>query len=201
MINKEELVIAAFDFDGTITTKDSLLDLYKYSFGNRKFIKGLIIHSLDILFYMIGIKKNDEVKEKLFKYFFKNISENEFNTLCNAYCENRLETIINSVALEKIKWHKEKGHVVVIISASFETWIKPWANKNGIEEVICTQYEVVNNQITGNIKGKNCHGIEKVNRLIEKYPKKEEYILYAYGDSKGDLDLLKFSDHPHFKKY
>jgi phosphoserine phosphatase len=43
---------------------------------------------------------------------------------------------------------------------------------------------------------KNCYGQEKVNRLLEVEPDRKNYYLYAYGDSRGDREMLAFADFP-----
>ena len=84
---------------------------------------------------------------------------------------------------------------VIIVSASIENWILPWAEKEGIEIVLATQIEVNEEErLTGYFSSPNCYGKEKVKRILEMYPNRENYILIAYGDSSGDFDMLSFAD-------
>ena len=82
-----------------------------------------------------------------------------------------------------------------------KNWIAPWAKENGIKEVISTEVEIKNSILTGKFRTRNCHGKEKVQRLLEKYPSREKYFLYAYGDSRGDKELLKLADKKFYRKF
>ena len=190
--------IAAFDFDGTITTRDTLPVFIRFSTDIKRIIWGgfLIVPSFSL--YKLKIISNKKAKERLFKAFFAGIDIDIFNDIANKFSD-RINGIINPIAIEKIKWHQQMGHEVIIISASAENWIHPWAAQQGINTVLATQLEIVDNKITGNFLGQNCHGTEKVDRLLKQYPNKENYTLYAYGDSSGDKELLALADYPFYR--
>ncbi|PXV67523.1 HAD superfamily hydrolase (TIGR01490 family) [Dysgonomonas alginatilytica] len=187
--------IAAFDFDGTITTKDTLFDFIRFYTGSGKLLKGLIKLSPTLILYKLGFIKNDVAKQKLFSYFFKNKNIDEFNKISLDYI-GRIHEIVRPAILKKIEWHQEQNHIVIIVSASIVNWIKPWASEMGIRTVLSTEIEVKNNIIEGSFSSKNCYGQEKVNRLLAQFPNRNEYILYAYGDSAGDKELLALADYP-----
>jgi len=193
--------IAAFDFDKTITRIDTLNDLIIYKFGMRKFIRKMTELSPLLFLYCLKIIPNYVAKQKLFASFFAGLTEKEFNGLCRDYSLNRIKNILRHEAIKKIEWHKKEGHKIIIISASMENWIKPWAEENSIDEVIATLPQIENSFLTGRFATKNCHGKEKVERLLEKYPEKEEYFLYAYGDSRGDRELLRLADKGFYRKF
>jgi HAD-superfamily subfamily IB hydrolase, TIGR01490 len=193
-------VIAAFDFDGTITTKDTLFDFIKFYVGKKKLILGLFILSPTLILYKIGIIKNDVAKQKMFSYFFKGESITTFNMKGKEYA-SRIKEIAKPSIIEKIRTHQSQNHKVIIISASISNWIEPWAsNDMNIDEVMGTNIEVNNGILTGKFKSENCYGQEKVNRLLAVYPNRNEYTLYAYGDSPGDKQLLELADYPTLLK-
>jgi phosphoserine phosphatase len=68
-------------------------------------------------------------------------------------------------------------------------------------KVVGTQIEVKDGRLTGRFLTKNCYGQEKVNRLLSLYPHRQDYCLVAYGDSRGDKELLSFADESHFKPF
>jgi phosphatidylglycerophosphatase C len=200
MENKPPKVIAAFDFDGTITTKDTLFHFISYCFGNWKFGLGLLQFSPTFIKYLIGISSNHEAKERLFQLFFRGMEFSKFQELGNNY-QIEISQILNNEAINKINWHKSQGHHLIIISASIENWISPWAKTYGFELVIGTQVEVNDGKLTGHFSTKNCHGTEKVSRLLAEFPNRSEYKLYAYGDSSGDKELLKEADFAFYRKF
>ena len=197
---QNETIIAAFDFDGTITTKDTLFDFIRFCFGLPKFIIGMLLFLPTFTSYLLKNISNSQAKEKLFGIFFKGFELEQFQILGEKYSEN-INHILNNEAINKIKWHKNEGHVLVIISASIENWIEPWANANGFTQILSTKAEIIDGKLTGKFSSKNCHGAEKVTRLLAEFPARNSYKLYAYGDSTGDTELLKESDYSFFKKF
>ena len=84
--------------------------------------------------------------------------------------------------------------MTIIISASIEHWIRPWAEKNNFCNIISTIPEFANGIVTGRFTTQNCSGPEKVKRLLKEYPNRSAYCLYAYGNSKGDYDMMALAD-------
>jgi phosphatidylglycerophosphatase C len=201
MENQEnKSVIAAFDFDGTITTKDTLFDFIQYSFGWPKFIIGMLLFLPTFTSYLLKNISNSAAKEKLFSIFFKGFEFEDFQKLGENYIK-KINQILNYETIGKINWHKNEGDKLIIISASIENWIEPWAKECGFEYVLATKAEVKDGKLTGKFSSKNCHGAEKVNRLLAEFPDRRMYTLYAYGDSSGDTELLAEAEFSFFKKF
>lgn len=193
-------VVAVFDFDGTIINKDSLPMFIWFSVKWPGLIKGTLKTLPAVLLYALKLMPNDKAKETLFSAYFKGISLTAFDELCGKFM-HLLQQHVRKDAFDKIKWHQQMKHEVIIISASPENWIKPWAGQLGISTVLATQIETVNNHITGKFASKNCHGLEKVNRLLAYLPDRTSYDLYAYGDSNGDKELLEIADHKFYRTF
>ncbi|WP_111308045.1 HAD family hydrolase [Confluentibacter sediminis] len=193
--------IAVFDFDGTITTKDTLLLFIKFSKGKLSFFFGFLLFSPLIVAMKLKLYQNWKVKQLLFSFFYKGISVEKFDNWGHTF-SSEIDGIIRPKALEAIKLHKKNGHRVIIISASIENWIKPWAEKAGADMVLATKIEKnTTNILTGKFVSKNCFGQEKVNRLLEIFPNRKEYRLIAYGDSRGDKELIEISDKGYYNKF
>ena len=87
---------------------------------------------------------------------------------------------------------------MLIVSASIDNWVQPFFAQ---VKVLGTQIEVVNGKLTGQFLSKNCYGQEKVNRILTLYPNRQDYHLTAFGDSRGDKELLAWADESHFKPF
>lgn len=192
--------IAFFDFDGTITTKDSLPDFIKFAIGKPKYYLGLCLLSPILLAYVLKLLPNHIAKEKMISYYFKGWSEKNFQTVADEYAAHQIEKIVRPKALEKLRWHQEQGHKVVIVSASMKSWLKQWCDAHNVE-LISTQLEIKQGKLTGRFATKNCHGKEKVNRIKEQYPLQDYSYIYAYGDSSGDKDMLKLANEAFYKPF
>ena len=192
--------LALFDFDGTITTKDSMVKFIQYAVGKRKYYFGLLRLSPMLMAYKLNLYPNDKAKERLLAYFFKKITIKEFQEIVIGYDKNELDKIVRKEAIAKILWHKKQGDEVVVVSASMECWLKLWCDRQNIK-LIATKLEIENGKFTGKFATPNCYGEEKVTRLQELYPTEQYSHIYAYGDSRGDRELLKLADEAFYKPF
>ena len=189
-----------FDFDGTITNRDSLEDFIQYATGKLPYYIGMLKISPILVAYTLKVIPNYKAKEKLIAHFFKGWDAAKFKNLAEQYSFKQIANITRPKAIEKIKWHQQQGHEVVIVSASMECWLKAWCQKNTVE-LIATQLEIKNNKIKGKFLSKNCNGIEKVNSIKETYDLSQYDYIYAYGDSRGDKEMLALADESFYKPF
>jgi HAD superfamily hydrolase (TIGR01490 family) len=194
-------IIAAFDFDGTITTKDTLFEFIRFAKGMLAFLRGIILFSPLLIAYKLKIYPNWKIKQRLFSYYFKGMKLSDFNQQCDEFCRQSMH-LIRHEAIVAIHKHIENDHSVVIISASIENWVRPMAEQLGISSILCTKLEVDKDAcLTGHFASANCYGAEKVRRLLHLYPQRDDYYLIAYGDSKGDKELLNFADEMFYRRF
>lgn len=192
--------LALFDFDGTITTKDTFIEFLKYYKGASFFYFSVILFSPILVLYKMGIVSNTIAKQVLFSFYFKGIPQTSFELLCQEFTKDVVNGIIKPVALKKIQDHQEKGHRVIIVSAGIHETINYWADMNNVE-LLATEPAVKEKYLTGHFSTLNCYGIEKVNR-IKKYVDITKYnSIFAYGDSKGDKQMLELANYPFYKPF
>ena len=110
--------IAFFDFDGTITSKDTLAEILKFIKGKVSYYLGILILSPIIVAYKLGVLTNHKAKELLLIYFLKGMNINEFNELCVEFTEEKLPHLLKKSALHEIRKHLQHKTPVIIISAS-----------------------------------------------------------------------------------
>jgi len=192
--------LAIFDFDGTITSRDSLIDFLFFTHGRVKAFLNLVLLSPVIALYLARIIPNWKAKEIVLARFYKGMKKEAFNQLAIKFSENKLSHIVRPSAAEKIEWHKKEGHKVIVVSASMENYLLPWCEKRNIA-LIATKLRYTDDRVTGLIDGKNCYGNEKVKRIQETLNLKDFEHIYAYGDSKGDLPLQEIAHEFKFKPF
>ena len=192
--------IAFFDFDGTITTKDTLFEVIKHHKGKAKFFTGLLVSAPILIGLKIKLISNQRAKETILRYFFRGTELSAFQLKCDDFATALLPAIIRPGALEEVKKLKESGFEVIVVSASAENWIKSWADKMEIG-LISTQLETINDKLTGNIAGKNCNGEEKATRIRSIYNLAEFDEIYCYGDSNGDKQMLALGTKTFYKPF
>ncbi|MCT7483096.1 HAD-IB family hydrolase [Aliarcobacter cryaerophilus] len=192
--------IALFDFDGTITTDDSLLKFIRFVVGDRRFLLGLVVLSPMLVLYKLKLIPNYKAKQYMLSWFFKDMRKDAFLKVANEYSLVHIDKILRPKAIEKINWHKNQGHKVVVVSASIECWLRPWCEKNNLE-LIATKLEIKDDIVTGKLLSKNCYGVEKVNRIKELYDLKNFDYIYTYGDSSGDKQMLEIAHEKFYKPF
>ncbi|CDR34374.1 HAD-IB family hydrolase [Criblamydia sequanensis] len=195
--------IAAFDFDGTITTRDSLLPLLFFSNNISVTLLKLSLLAPYFLLFVLGLYSRQKTKEKILTSFFKGKTKEEMQLLGESYARSKLPSLVKKEALEKISWHASQGHRLFIVSASIDCYLTPWAKEKGFEGVISSKLDYdEQGRVKGTLLGQNCWGEEKVKKLfnaIQQDP--SSVILYAYGDSKGDQALLNKANYSYYKKF
>lgn len=193
--------IAAFDFDGTITRKDTLIEFLRFAGGNARLYTVFALYSPLLVLMKLKLYSNQKAKEKIFAHYFEGMPIAQFDDICRRFIEQKGEALIYADAKAQIAKHKEQGDEVVIISASIENWVCHFADALRADKLLATQVEVQEGKLTGRFLTVNCYGKEKVNRLLSVYPERNKYYLIAYGDSRGDKELLQFADESHYKQF
>ena len=194
--------LAIFDLDNTLLNGDSdynwslflikkgILDQSIYEQQNEEFFKDYQTGSLDIDAYA--------------EFQFKPLRENErffLNDLRDEYVATIIRPMITEKAKDLVNEHRSQGDQLLIITATNSFITKPIAALFGIEELIGTDLEEINNQFTGKIKGVASFQEGKVTRLNEWLDDKHLTLAqfdktFFYSDSKNDLPLLKIVSHP-----
>ena len=143
---------------------------------------------------------NNYIKKVIITYFFKNIIAVDFKNKAKLFSSTILHKLIRKKALEKLAWHQTKGHTIVIVSASINLWLQDWCKINNFG-LIASELEIVNGRITGNLSSNNCYGPEKVRRISKKYDLSDYNYIYAYGNSRGDHEMLSIANEKNYKPF
>lgn len=192
--------IAFFDFDGTLTTRDSFTAFIIYAVSWPALIlKGLLFSPVVILFYL-GLVSNSLAKGLSVRLFFKGWSVKKLEEMGRRFYGERLVHLLRPGVLERLRWHQQKGHHTVLVSASLRFWLEDFCQQNGLS-LICTELEEIGDKITGRLNPRNCFGPEKVRKIKECYELGAYTMVYAYGDTRGDREMLEIADHAYFKPF
>jgi HAD superfamily hydrolase (TIGR01490 family) len=193
-------VVAAFDFDGTLTRRDTLLPFLLHTLGTAAVARNAIMLSPTLIGYALGLIDNGIAKERVLVRCLGRMRMDELQQQAERFVALVLPGLLRNEALQRLDWHKQQGHRCVAISASLELYVRPWAIKAGFDDVIATHLEArEDGRVTGKLSGANCFGAEKVRRLEALLGAREGYTLYAYGDSRGDKELLSSADYPYYR--
>ncbi len=194
----EQTAIAFFDFDGTITASDSFLAFIFFSQSTVTLFFGGLALSPHIFGYGLGLIDNERAKAATMKHFFTGWEESRMVDTASRFYAEKLPSLIRPGALERIKWHREQKHKLVLVTASINYWVQEFAQSQGMD-VLATGMEVKEGHLTGNLSTRNCWGPEKEARIRSAYDLKTFSRIYAYGDTRGDQEMLALAHEAHFR--
>lgn len=196
--------IYCFDFDGTLTTSDTLLEFIKYAKGRGRFLMVFLMYSPLLVLMKLHLYPNWKAKQRIFAHLFAGMRIEKFDALCRSFAEES-QHLLRPKGITLMHEALVAGAQVFIVSASIDNWVRPFfdiRNLKGVQ-VLGTQIEVEDGKLTGRFKSNNCYGKEKVHRIAEvlKSFERSEYEIEAFGDSRGDKEMLAFADKGHFKPF
>lgn len=198
-MKSEQQIVAYFDFDGTLTTKDTLIPFLIFVVGIFRFILNLPRLIPIVLQYWLRIITNEQAKQKTLTLLIKGKKKYRIEHLAKNFALTKLHKYIKPVVYSKLEWHREHGHKIIIVSANLGIYLRYWANFHKLDDVIATELEVDDSGcITGNLLTRNCYGKHKVSRIKTYLTDTNQFFCYsyAYGNSAGDYELLEYSNEP-----
>lgn len=181
--------IVFFDFDGTLTRRDTLFPFLKFLVGVRRFYLYIFLLTPVLIAYGLGLLKNDVAKKIVIRLFINRFSQEKLFIKGREFSKTRLDELLRPEGISILKQHLVAGDICVLVSASLDLYLMPWAEKQGFSHILTTQY------IGGKkIIGRNCYGAEKVNRIKKSQLHNTQNHRIAYGNSKGDYPMLQWAD-------
>jgi phosphatidylglycerophosphatase C len=192
-------IVAAFDFDETLTHRDTVVPFLQLVAGRRRLGAGMALRSVQT-FQALARRDRHLLRSVVTEVVFAGRPIEEVERSGERFGDRIVAELLRTDTVERLRWHVAEGHHVVIVSASYEQYLRRVATHLGVHEVLATRLDVVDGRCTGRLDGPNCRGPEKVRRLHEWLAgeglARDEITLWAYGDSSGDRDLLAWADHP-----
>ncbi len=186
--------VAAFDFDGTITCHDTLVPFLAHLMGRTRTVGGLVVLSARMPRAMAGGATRDVLKQDLLYGLLVGQPVDAAERAAESFADRLLAGRLRADTLGRIRSHQAAGHELVVVSASPELYVAPIARRLGFATTLATRLAVgPDGLFTGRLVGRNCRGPEKVRRLQEWFGDETPVVL-AYGDSRGDREMLAFAD-------
>ncbi|MEP6625556.1 MAG: HAD-IB family hydrolase [Acidimicrobiia bacterium] len=191
------LGVAAFDFDGTISRRDTLAPFLARVGGTGPLVHAIVRRSPRIAAAALRRGDRDAEKQAVITRVLGGRTATSVAAMGRAYADHLwTRQRFRPAALELLRWHREQGHRIVIVSASLDSYLVPLAPRLGVDHVISCSLETDSaGLVTGTLLGGNVRGPEKANRL-RAWLGGDAVELWAYGDSSGDDELLAMADHP-----
>jgi phosphatidylglycerophosphatase C len=194
-------VVAAFDLDGTLTNGGSVFPWLKSIAGRARTWRAALSLALPLT---VGALRSsrwaDNAKERLFTKLLAGLDEQSVAAESRTFAVEHLAHEGRAQLLERLSWHRERGHDIVLVSASPQLYVDVMTEELMANGGLGTRLAVdPRGRLTGGYLGKNCRGTEKMRRLDEwivgrNYGAPPE--IFAYGNSRGDRRMLAGATHP-----
>ena len=181
--------LALFDFDGTISRRDSFL-LFMWWADRRRLALTMVRRLPQIVRFKLKYEPNQRLKEGFLTDMFAGYQLGSLQESAETFCVEMLPSIVRPGFWQRFEWHKERGDSLVVVTATPRLILEPWCRQNGME-IIGSELETdQHGKVTGRLIGNNCMGEEKVTRIRERYDLSTYSKVSAYGDTAGDLPML-----------
>jgi len=196
----DQPTVAAFDFDGTITTRDTFVPFLFLAFGKLATYRAFARLFWEALLVLTRCSSRDRFKEKIVRELFTGESVERLTEVGCVHA-TRIRQLVRPLALERIMWHKSQGHRLILVSASLDLYLRPIYQELGFDDLLCTNLSKVDGIFDGYLVGMNCRGQEKVERLKILIGDLSTVKLHAYGDSVGDKEMLEIASIHHWRPF
>lgn len=189
---------AFFDLDLTITD----IDTFRLFLKTHYVLSPARLHYTCYIFIFGLLRKLRLISLQTFKQAalvgLRGMSREDIHALGLKIFEQHLKESIRKKAAEQIEFHKERGDLIFIVSASPDVYVKAFSDYLGCDGYCCTELQFHDNIFTGNINGSDCIGEEKRRRVIMEVAAQgvEMNNSFAYSDHDADIPLLASVGHP-----
>jgi HAD superfamily hydrolase (TIGR01490 family) len=186
--------LAVFDFDGTLTRRDTLMPFLAAVCGRRSLAAAVARHAPVVVRGAAGWGGETVAKQALFTRLLAGRLADEVEEAAIPFANRLLARGMRADVMDRLTWHLEQGHELALVTASPELYAAPIGRRLGFTTVLGTRLEVDGaGRLTGRLVGLNVKGEEKVRRLRDALGPVE--LGWAYGNSRSDRHLLSLARH------
>lgn len=186
--------LALFDFDGTITTRETFPDFIRHAIPPRRRTLGVALFAPLVVGYRLKLVPVHALRTALVRYAFRGVPMAAVEAAGASLAADLLPTLVRPEMQARIDWHRGRGDTVCLVSGGFDVYLAPWCRAQGLDW-ICSSLEARDGVLTGRYAGAQCVAEEKARRVCERYDLAGYRAIHAYGDTHEDHALLALADH------
>ncbi|WP_293682984.1 HAD-IB family hydrolase [uncultured Phenylobacterium sp.] len=192
--------IVAFDFDGTLTVRDSYTAFLKWRTPPAAWVLGALRLVPAALAYLIH-RDRGRIKADATKVFLAGVSRERLEADAIAFAAQFSRSLLRPDAVAAWKnWRKQQVQLI-IVTASPEEVVAPFARGLAADGLLGTHLAYDDrDRVSGAFGSANCRGPEKVERLRATYGP-DVRLKAAYGDTSGDTEMLAIAEEPYFRVF
>ena len=175
-----------------------LPEFFRIAIPRRRQRIGQILLAPLIIGYKFGIVSGSVVRAAIVRLGFSGVRYDHYESKGREFVSSVLPRVVRPEALEWIKWHKQRGDEVVVVSGALDIYLAQWCQSQGIE-CICSKLEHLNGVLTGKYMGAQCVQSEKARQVMARYDLGTFNEVFAYGDTAEDKELLALASRKFYQ--
>lgn len=190
--------LALFDFDSTITTRDTFADFIRFAAPRRRRAWGGPLLAPLALGYRLGWVSGHAIRASAVRVGLAGMPAARARAHGRRFADQVLARILRPQAMARIDWHRARGDRVVVVSGALELYLAPWCEAHGLEW-LCSRLDECQGRLTGRYLGEQCVADAKVARVRAAIDTEGYRAIHAYGDSPDDHAMLRLAQHAHYR--
>ena len=196
----ESHALVAFDFDGTLTVRDSFTAYLAWKAGTWRWWGGILRLTPAMAAYLFH-RDRGKLKGRFVRHFLAGESLEAIETSARQFAQARGQSLLRPDAVAAWRRWRSMGAKIVIVTASPEAIVAPFARSLGADMLIGSRLAVdADGRVRGPLEGGNCRGAEKVRRLKDAFGD-DVCLTAAYGDTSGDREMLRIADEKGYRVF
>jgi len=190
--------LALFDFDGTITTRETMAAFMYRAVPARRQAWGRWLLAPWVAGYKCGVVSGVSVRTAVVRVGFAGVALASVQAHGAAFADEALPPLLRPKVMARIRWHQQQGDTVAVVSGGLDVYLAPWCRLHGLA-LVCSTLEHRDGRLTGRYQGAQCVGEEKARRVRAQYDLADYGRVYAYGDTHEDHALLNLAHHRFYR--
>lgn len=195
-----ERCLALFAFDGNIVDCESFDEFLRFTHSPKELRKVYSQLAVKVAGHRLGRVSKQALREAVLGKLYADYDEDRLRQAGKDFAFGVLTKRLRPEAFRQLREHRNQQHEMAVVSSGLDVWLKPWAGKMGMQ-LICTELAFEEGRFSGRFVGEECSGDEKARRVRESFQLDLYERIYAYGDSKSDMPMLKLADEPNFRVF
>ena len=192
------MALTLFDFDGTLTTRDTFRSFLRFAIPTPRMLAGGLLLSPLLVGHQLGLVSSAQARPWLSWAGFVGVSARRMRVLGERFAAQELPGAINVEMLARFEAHKTRGDTVYVVSAGLEPYLRPWCQAHGVG-LVCTELEERGGVLTGRYRRGDCSGPNKAAFVRADIGLARFDEIVAYGDTAEDLDMLALAHRRFFR--
>lgn len=190
--------LALFDFDGTLTTRETFPAFLHYAAPRLRLVVGRVVLAPLVIGYRLGWLDGVSVRARITSFAFRGMPEARLRALGESFARDVLPGLMRPDMMARLRQHQAQGDAVMVVSGAYDTYLAPWCAAHGVD-LACSRLEARDGAMTGRYLGAQCVGEEKVRRIRAEHDLSTYASIHAYGDTPEDEAMLALAQHRWYR--